>query len=206
LKWLALTLTCLCALILLTPSAKADNLSGTANLSFPAGATFQFQDLTNNAYILFNVYSGTLEGPATWTTTNDNGTMLITPDYDGIVIVSSQIAFTEYPNHVMLIYFDGSQHDGGIFTFTSGVPFIVSWLTSPLTAWFKISPIIPFGLKILAVALPVFSMVYLYSRIKDAVGAKEKVARSLLALVVGMCMVIVFSVIWYFAIALEAMT
>jgi hypothetical protein len=203
LKWLALTLTCLCSLILLTPSAKADNLSGTANLSFPAGTSFQFHDITNNAYIIFNVYSGTLDGSATWTVTNDNGTMTITPGHDGVVIVSSQIGTPEYINRVPLIFFDGVQHDGGICAFSSGVDFTVSWLASPLTAWFKISFFIPFFLRIAAFAIPFLSMVFMYSRIKSARGAVGKTAQGLLAVVVGLMMIIVFYGLWSFAVALD---
>jgi hypothetical protein len=205
LKWLALTLTCLCALILLTPSAKADTYTGTANLSFPSGSTFQFHDITMNVYIIHTISSGWLNGTATWQETDTEGYITITPATTGVLIITPTQCFPLLPYQSVFIYINDAQYDGNVFAYTATEAFTVRWVQSVIGAPFHLAAWIPFSVKMASLLLPLFAMAYMYTRIRAAPDPTRRIREGILTLIIALMSVIVFFSLWYLSVALDAM-
>jgi hypothetical protein len=205
LKWLALTLTCLCSLILLTPSAKADTYTGTANLSFPSGTSFQFQDLTMNVYIIHTIQTGWLNGTATWQETDTEGYITITPATTGVLIITPTQCFPLLPYQSVFIYINDAQYDGNVFAYTATETFTIRWVQSVIGAPFHIAAWIPFSIKMASILLPLFAMAYMYTRIRAASDPTGRIREGILTLVIALMSVIVFFALWYLSVALDAM-
>lgn len=74
--------------------AQADTMPTTTtfSLQFPEDSALQFQDLDHEAFVLFTVQNGDLNGTAIATVTDEYGTITITPSTSGLVFVTCTIA------------------------------------------------------------------------------------------------------------------
>lgn len=106
-------------------SVKADTIttSGTFNLYFTAGQSFNVQDTYHDALINFAVASGTLNATASLNMTDSGGTFLITPVGSGAIYVTC-----DESNFYAL--FDGEYYTAP-FTFSAGVAFLITWQWTP---------------------------------------------------------------------------